>query len=263
MVEINHEIEQALSQNFADIVFEEMADEIESPLNQPVKEKNIAKIEEAPEVADQEQSEGTGETPEKEIWDYDAPEQEINEHYQDAPEDDTVDEAFELPTASAKQVADTFLGITDNLMEVGCGFFVKIKKHKEFYEFDEIVQVIEEQNERNVKRLRLDEEDKALLRPLLIAIVKKKSTKLTPEQQLLGAALSILMKKGQAVMEIRMENNILVERIMGIIKEERNAEQDVSNREAEPDQGINQEDVDTPAMEVVDDAEMMEAEYAN
>ncbi|UII32256.1 hypothetical protein LVD17_00195 [Fulvivirga ulvae] len=264
MVEIKNEIEEALSQNFADIVFEEMADEIESPLNQPVKEKDIAKIElEVPEQTDQGEAEGMDETPEKEIWDYDAPEQEINEDYQATPGDDTMDDAFELPTASAKQVADTFMGITDNLMEVGCGFFVKIKKHKEFYEFDEIVQVINEQNERNVKRLMLDEEDKALLRPLLVAIVKKKSTKLTPEQQLLGAALSILMKKGQAVMEIRAENKMLVERIMGIIKEERNAEQDFANGKAEPDQGIDQKDVETPVMEVVDDAEMIEAEYAN
>ncbi|MBL6446412.1 hypothetical protein JMN32_08840 [Fulvivirga sp. 29W222] len=260
MVEINHEIEEALSKNFSDIVFEEMSDEIESPLNQPVKEKNIAKIEqEAPDETEPEDDEEKGKIQEREMWDYDAPEQEINEDYEDTPEDDAVDEAFELPSASAKQVADTFLGITDNLMAVGGGFFIKIKKHKEFYEFDEIIQVIEEQNERNVKRLSLDEEDKTLLRPLLIAIVKKKSTKLTPEQQLLGAALSILMKKGQAVMEMRMENEMLIERILSIIKEEKDHQQKDNNTETENEDS--REKMESPVIEVMDDDEMMEAEY--
>ena len=98
---------------------------------------------------------------------------------------------------------------------------MKIKKHKDFYDFEEIVQVIDEQNAKNVKRIKLDEEDKILLRPLLIAILKKKAKKLTPEQQLLGAVLSILMKKAQVVMEIRAENEILLDRILEIIREEK------------------------------------------
>ncbi|MCB0536743.1 MAG: hypothetical protein KDE33_04365, partial [Bacteroidetes bacterium] len=115
----------------------------------------------------------------------------------------------------------TLLGMTDNVLAVGSGFFVKIKKHKDFYDFEEIVQVIDEQNAKNVKRIKLDEEDKILLRPLLIAILKKKAKKLTPEQQLLGAVLSILMKKAQVVMEIRAENEILLDRILEIIREEK------------------------------------------
>ena len=113
------------------------------------------------------------------------------------------------------------MGVTDNVLEVGGGFFIKIKKHKEFYDFEEVIQVIDGQNERNVKRMKLDKEDKALLRPLLAAMLKKKTKQLTPEQQLIGAVLSILMKKARVVMEIRAENEILVDRILDIIREER------------------------------------------
>ena len=117
-------------------------------------------------------------------------------------------------------------------MAVGGGFFIKIKKHKEFYDFEEVIQVIEEQNEKNIKRLKLDEEDKILLRPLLISMLKRKAKKLTPEQQLLGAVLSILMKKAQVVMEIKAENEILVERILDVIREEKGySDQDIEDEE--------------------------------
>ncbi|GAA0892607.1 hypothetical protein GCM10009122_22860 [Fulvivirga kasyanovii] len=261
MSDIADEVKNVLSQDFRDIVFEEIADEYQSPLNQPVKEKDIARIEaEKPPLDDQEEAgsyhddEETAEAP----FSLDAPEQEINEEYDDMQFDGAETEEFELPTSHARQVADTFLGIADNVMEVGGGFFIKIKKHKEFYEFDEIIQVIEEQNTRNVKRLRLDDEDKALLRPLLVAILKKKATKLTPEQQLLGAVLSILIKKGQAVMEIRMENEILVERILDIMREERGAGAATQNKDDDlDDEQINEESskdqIETPVLEVAED----------
>lgn len=128
---------------------------------------------------------------------------------------------MEIPAGHARQAADTLLGITDNMLELGSGFFVKIKKHQEFYDFEEILQVVEEQNEKNLRRMRLDDEDKALLRPLLILILKKRAKQLTPEQQLMGAVLSILMKKARIMMEVRTENELLTERILDIIREER------------------------------------------
>lgn len=113
------------------------------------------------------------------------------------------------------------LGMADNLLEVGGGFFVKISKHREFYDFGEVIQVIDEQNTKNIHRIRLDEEDKALIRPLLIIILKKKAQKLSPEQQLMGALISVMVKKAQVVMEIRAENKMLTERILEIIQKEK------------------------------------------
>jgi hypothetical protein len=99
------------------------------------------------------------------------------------------------------------------MLEVGAGFFVKIKKEKSFYQFEEVIQQLDAQNDKNVKRFRLDEEDQALLRPILIQVLNAKAQKLTPEQQLMGAALAILMKKGQMALEIKAENQMLVEQL--------------------------------------------------
>lgn len=238
MKDIHSEVEQVLNSGAENVAFEEIPDENNSPLNQPVVEdeighgkKVVAPKQEAEPIEENKEQEESGEDEAKKepsINDdfdqniYDAPEQEIGSYEEGEDGLDELDgEDFELPTGHAKQAADTLLGMTDNVLAVGSGFFVKIKKHKDFYDFEEIVQVIDEQNAKNVKRIKLDEEDKILLRPLLIAILKKKAKKLTPEQQLLGAVLSILMKKAQVVMEIRAENEILLDRILEIIREEK------------------------------------------
>ncbi len=225
------EITAVISDDSA-VEFEQIAGENTSPLNAPVIEKDIAGTRQSgipPTNSDTDDQ--VKETPASEQEDLpDAPEQQIDDDY-DNPESFDSEEAasdvgleketFELPTAHAKQAADTFLGMADNFLEIGGGFFVKVKKHNDFYDFEEIVQVIDEHNAKNVKRLRLEKEDKALLKPLLVEVLKKKAAKLTPEQQLMGALISILVKKAQIVMEMRAENEILVDRILNIIREEK------------------------------------------
>lgn len=241
---IAEEVQKVLTTNPEDISFEQIQGENSSPLNQPVVEKDIGG--ERP-TEDTNESwnvwkpgkesamskEPSGESApdfrksveeavehEKRSEPLDAPEQEINGAY-DKDEGAAADEYFEVPLKQANQAADALLGMTNNVMEVGGGYFVKIKKHKEFYEFDEIVQVIDQQNDKNLKRIRLDDEDKALLRPLLAQVLQKKAKKLTPEQQLMGAIVSILMRKAQVVMEVRAENLVLEERILDIVREEK------------------------------------------
>ncbi|WP_339736583.1 hypothetical protein [uncultured Sunxiuqinia sp.] len=257
---IEEEVQEVLNQTTDKVEFEEPLDPQSSPLNQPVVENEIGhtkpeskkeSVKEAvpkakePVAAVQEiEEEEANPTKEEELNFKDnetdnVPEQEIgsstyNEQLEEELSNDE-GENFELPSGHARQAADTILGMTDNIMAVGGGFFIKIKKHKEFYDFEEVIQVIEEQNEKNIRRLKLDEEDKILLRPLLISMLKRKAKKLTPEQQLLGAVLSILMKKAQVVMEIKAENEILVERILDVIREEKGySDQDLDEEEPEP-----------------------------
>lgn len=233
MKEVSKEVQQVLSDD-SDIGFEQIAGEDSSPLNAPVIEKDIAGSRQTgtkqSEVLDDDESETSGdesqyEGDEEDVLD--APEQEIDYEFEDTIEGDEEDieepDEFQLPTSHAKQAADTFLGMADNFFEIGGGFFVKVKKHTDFYDFDEIIQVIDEHNTKNVKKLRLEKEDKALLKPLLVEVLKKKAKKLTPEQQLMGALISILVKKAQLVVEVRAENEILVDRILQIIREERGA----------------------------------------
>lgn len=231
-------IEKVLKKDPQDIAFEEIPEENDSPLAQPVVQKNNPSGEAtASKTESKENSTGKDENkpgdqskeqpkdkPKEEPLD--APEQEIDVEPTEentGTTSTTSEESgeFNVPIGHATMMADTILGVVNNtLLEVGAGYFITIRKHKDFYDFDEVIQVIEEQNVKNIKRIKLDEEDKAMLRPLLIHVLRKKAKVLTPEQQLLGVALSIIIKKAKVVMEIRAENEMLVDRIRDIIRKE-------------------------------------------
>lgn len=252
---ISEEVKQALTQGQDQIALETIQDEDSSPLNRPVIEKDIGgekKVLEKdnpdwnvwkPEMG--EASNDTDQTTtyrasienqveaEKQAEPLDAPEQEINLDGQYDDNGETVtNKDFEIPLAQANQAATALLGMTNNLLAAGGGLLVKIKKLPEFYEYAQVVTVIDEQNQKNVNRILLDKEDKTLLRPLVAEVLRKKAKKLTPEQQLLGAVASILMKKAQVVMEIRAENSLLESRIVSIIKDQDNKTEDTSNEDS-------------------------------
>lgn len=253
--DIHQEVQQVLSQNQDAISFEELPSQQSSPLNQAVVDKdNVATKEFVEEsISSDTTTVNEADTTNPPPYKDEPPEQEINEDYSE-----TVvagEEApFELPLSHAKQAADTVIGMTNNVLEVGGGYFVKIRKHKDFYEFEELISVIEKQNDKNIKRIKLDKEDQILLRPLLIQVLKTKAQKLTPEQQLMGALLSIGMKKIQIGMEVRSENEILVERILDIIKAEKRdpeEEEEIANKEEARNAG------DTTDQEAATEAEIV------
>lgn len=230
------EIEQAL--NGGAVNFEEIPDETTSPLNQPVSNKGLAEDN----IKSSEQEQQTEQDQEK---DSDAPEQDFEEGAKETAIN------VEMPIAHARMAADTFLGIADNALEVSGGFFVTIRKHKDFYEFDEVVQVIEEQNVKNLRRIKLDEEDKMLLHPLLVIVIQKNTRTLTPEQQLAAAVLSIIVKKVKVMVEIRAENAMLTERIREIIRQEKNTEDESTDSSVHP-ASENKEAKTATVMEVAD-----------
>ncbi len=249
-------IETVLKKDQQDIAFEPIPEENDSPLAQPVVQKsntsgdvNASKNEAKETTNSTENKEEPKVKPKEEPTD--APEQEIDAELREESEKDntsgTGEEGFSMPLEHAGLMADSIIGTINNtVLEVGGGYFVTIRKHKDFYDFEEVIQVIDEQNVKNVKRLKLDEEDKALLRPLLIHILRKKAAALSPEKQLLMVALSIIIKKAKVVMEIRAENEMLVERIRDIVrkeireyegeKEEKRQQEKASENKAEHDQ---------------------------
>jgi hypothetical protein len=265
---IAQEVQDALTASPNEINLEQLQNEGSSPLNQPVIEKdiggerpvdikeekqkswNVWKPEKEHKTLDELELDRSGNTQkdfrstveanvkeEKAQEPLDAPEQEINGNSFDEEGQETVrDKDFEIPLAAANQAADALLGMSNNVLAVGGGYFVKIRKHQEFYEFEEIIQVVDQQNEKNVERIKLDKEDQALLRPLLAQVLRKKARKLTPEQQLMGAVISILMKKAQVVMEVRAENSLLENRILDIVRQEKDGPEtdDVEDNVEEP-----------------------------
>jgi hypothetical protein len=226
-------IEAVLKNDPQDIAFEEIPEENDSPLAQPVVQKsntsgdvNASKNDTKETTTSAEEKK---EEPKKVMQEKpsDAPEQEIDaepteeEKKESGSGTGNGEGEFSMPLEHAGLMADSIIGTINNtVLEVGAGYFVTIRKHKDFYDFEEVIQVIEEQNTKNIKRIKLDAEDKALLRPLLIHILRKKAAALSPEKQLLMVALSIIIKKAKVVMEIRSENEMLVERIRDIIRKE-------------------------------------------
>jgi hypothetical protein len=214
-------IEAVLAGESKEIAFEPIPEENESPLAQPV----VEKITTGNEGNAATPGDGTGSTQTEKPKEKptDAPEQEIDAEPTEEPKKDgeSEGEGFTMPLEHAGLMADSIIGTVNNtVLEIGGGYFVTIRKHKDFYDYDEVIQVIEEQNVKNIKRLKLDEQHKALIRPLLIHILRKKAAALTPEKQLLMVIFSILIKKAKVIMEMRSENEILVERIRDIIRRE-------------------------------------------
>lgn len=227
------EVKEALKNGATTIVHEPIPEEFDSPLSEPVIQKQVATEKQNATTTTTAAAEnstsnsGTVETSGNEAnntaepVETDAPEQEITAQEGDVNPDEPGSESqFSIPVEEATLLANTILGATNNALEFAGGFFVTIKKRKEFYDFDELIQIIDKQNVKNIKRLKLDEEDKALLRPLLVRVLRQKAKILTPEQQLLTAMFSILIKKGRIVMEIKKENRQLEDRMVEIIRRE-------------------------------------------
>ncbi len=218
MTDIEQEVQEVLEQEDQGVSLEDVPNEQSSPLNQAVKEKDIAGTSEQPSGEDLQDDLGSGEHDSQEPLD--APEQDIRGEstYQFEPPNQ---EEFDMPKSTAGMAADAILGSINNYIGVGAGFFIRIRKHKEFFEFEDIIRIVDEQNEKNIQRIKFDEEDLALLRPILMQVIQKRAKKLTPEQQLLSVLLSIMVKKAQVIVQIRAENELLTERILDIIREEK------------------------------------------
>lgn len=226
-------IEQVLKQERGNIAFEAPIDQSNAPINEPVIDKDKTSpgppnLQEEKKEEKETENPASGNTKTQERTNIpppplDAPEQEINAQQTEPEQEDKPKEGgegFTVPLEHAQLMADTILGVANNVLEVGGGYFITIRKHKDFYDFDEIIQIIDEQNVKNIRRLKLDEEDKALLRPLLIEVLRRQSKVMSVEQQLLGVALSIVIKKARVVMEIRSENEVMVDRIREVIRRE-------------------------------------------
>jgi hypothetical protein len=127
----------------------------------------------------------------------------------------------EMPNANAKQMADFILGSANFVIPLVGGRFVSVKIQKEFYEVQGFVETINQQNERNLERIKLTKEEIDYLRPILIAVIKEKNAQMTPMGQLLMALALIGAKKTSDVMEIRKENKKLEDTLVEMIKNNR------------------------------------------
>lgn len=221
--ETEKEIQDALKAQNPEL--EQITPASESPLNTPVIEKDIADVledkSEKDSTADSEstnfRAQAVSEAQNEKNTTEQAPEQEINFSIDN---DEFSDTTFsEAAAPFTDQISQTVVGVTDNLIGIGGSYFVKVDKKGHFYEHDEIIQMVDTQNEINIERIKLSENDKMLLMPLLSIVLAKRAQNVTPEQQLLGVIISIIISKIQIVKDIRKDNQALEARIIQIIEE--------------------------------------------
>ena len=146
-----------------------------------------------------------------------------------------------MPDEMAELTADSYIGTANYLLGIG-GRFVQIRMQSGFYEFTELVEQIEEQNAKNLERIQLDEEDKALIRPVLIQVIKRSSKEVSPETQLATIVVAILIKKIQSIYQIRQENAKLEDNLQAMIEASKN--QKASEPAEEPETNAAQEQQD-------------------
>jgi hypothetical protein len=222
------EIQSHLDTERDNITLEHIQEPEESPLNEPVAVNQIGLTDGAQEkgaedndVHEKPAPKSTFDVPDLKA--FDAPEQDIGQAPPVDSSQDNSDAAndFDLPDNIAEITADSYIGMANYALDIGGGFFVTVKKHADFYAFDELIEVIDEKNEKNVQRFKLDDGDQALLRPLLILVIKRRSKQVTPESQLALVAIAILVKKIKLAVEIRAENDLLVDKLRDIIREDK------------------------------------------
>ncbi len=234
----SQQIEAAFTE---EISYEAIADVESSPMNEAVKEGEVSEGTIAPPnsplevdgVYNEEEipPELLKQFVEEHTTPTDAPEQEINIGEEAFDEIDSGEQEEEGMAIKAQLgisqadhhagiAADSLIGMTDNLLETGGGFLVKMEKKKIYYDFDKITTTadsdtkslsaqIDQFNDKAIQKIKLDDEDKKQLRPVLKEVLKRRSTALTPEQQLIALGITILAKHGKAAIEIRKERMAL------------------------------------------------------
>lgn len=262
------DIQQHLEVDTENIPLESTLDPEDSPLNEPVAEGQVGLSNGASQNSEEANGDASADPNPFFSFDMpspdDTPEQNIGQGAaaSDSPAPDDPKPAFEMPQEMAELTADSYLGMADFALEIGSSFFVTIKKHKDFYEFEELIEIIDEHNETSVKQFKLDDDDKALLRPLLIHVIKRSTKQLSPESQFMAAVATVLVKKVKQGIEQRAKNAILLERCLDAIRGEKAADSSDSEQSAaaEANQADREPAQSDPEPETPEEVEVEEVE---
>ena len=253
------EIEEAFGES---IEYEEISEIETSPMNEPVKvgevserivsieppETNLNTPADSPSVEEDLPKELLEDYVQESAPPLDAPEQTIDEEEEQEPElgerilgsNSPIDNADN----HAKVAADSFIGIANQVLEIGGGFYIKIKRTKSHIYFDELLErnnsrkfkpiadKLDVLNSKNINKIKLDPSDIALLRPILIEVLKSQTKKMTPEQQLIAIGISIAVKKAQTAMQIKADNKLFIKQLEETMEKYcRQFEQDLDRQE--------------------------------
>lgn len=145
----------------------------------------------------------------------DAPQQPIGEPEK---EKKASEPQAEIPTDAAMFAAKTFLGMFNNVVALGAGRFIRLEMKEDFYDIEGFATFVDEHNQRNLQRLKLDEEDKEMLQPLIAEMIRKYAVQISVEKQLVAVVVNILIKKAQLFMSLRAENKRAMQKLEALVE---------------------------------------------
>jgi len=126
---------------------------------------------------------------------------------------------FNIPSGSANDLIDFGQKGLNYAIGIFGPMLVGVKLHKEFYNYNGVVEQIKEQNEKNTERIKFDNEDIDMIREPLVAMMQEKGIRgLTNGEKLVVGLLMIGVKKAKIVVEIKKENKILENNLMDLIR---------------------------------------------
>lgn len=146
---------------------------------------------------------------------------------------------FNIPSGSANDLVDFGAQGLNYLIGAFGPMIWGLKKHPQFYNFEGMIEDIDEFNAKISEKLKIDSEDIEMLRKPLVAMMQEKGIRgLTNGEQLLVACLMIGVKKVKVVLEVKKEVKIvekkLFQRIDGVAPQRTATDAKNKNDDNEP-----------------------------
>ncbi|MGB3468499.1 MAG: hypothetical protein WBA74_24655 [Cyclobacteriaceae bacterium] len=230
MSELDEEIVKVLEADPDEISLENVMED--SPLNQPVVEKAAPVEQQALDTEIYDDEYAPEQDPEGETI-MDAPEQVINEHTN--PQAETISaEDEKLLDKEFGMMADSAINGLSQLLMLPYPF-VRIKPDPELMEYEETANHITESNQTLKESLPISKEEKAMLKPPLKAVLRKRAVKISPESQLAAVTASILLNKAALVYQMAKANKALVTSMKEQIKEMKAYQEDFHEEDLDQD----------------------------
>jgi hypothetical protein len=130
---------------------------------------------------------------------------------------------LKIPSGNAEDLIDFGANALNFLIGNFAGKLVSVKIRPQYHSIKDnktrAIDIITEFNEKSVEKIKLDDEDIAMLKPPLVKLLQEKGIRgLTPGEELMLAIAMIAAKKVKAIVEIRSESKKLQEHFDSMIQ---------------------------------------------
>lgn len=149
---------------------------------------------------------------------------------------------FTLPGGTPEQMIDWAFNGVNLLVRTYGKPVVSIKVHEEFRAYPQMVDTIEDANERNVEKIIFTKQEIELIKAPAVKVMNEAGVKgMTPKEELLAACAIVAAVKAKQISDIRKENKMLTQEIIQFIREENEKRDKKRTKTTTKDEGEKEE----------------------